>query len=97
MVTETQSFTYSLICPNCGEASTYEMTVQEHAFTAGKLASNEGATLFQRGTHSACGKPITLLKALSIYGKVTLALGRKHHMVPEEGTLVYPDGFVVPK
>ena len=89
--------TYSLECPNCGEPSFYQMTAEEHAFTAGKLAANDGATLFQRGTHSPCGKPITLLKALSIYGKVTLALGREYDMVPEEGTLVYPDGFVVPK
>ena len=97
MTTEQENTIYSLKCPNCHEESKYEMTAEEHAFTAGKLASNDGATLFQRGTHYACGEPITLLKALSIYGKVTLALGGEHEMVPKEGALVYPDGFVPPR
>ena len=97
MTTETQNLIYTLECPHCHEEVKYEMTPAEHKVDAGTLASNDGAMLFSHGTHNPCGGKVTLHRALSIYGKVTLALQAEYSFLTDYEKLVYPDGFEPPK
>ena len=84
-------FTYTLVCPHCGESAGFTLDSKGLSDYAARLSESDAGVMIQQGSHEPCGKAIQLLKGLSVYGIITAGLGSPFEP-PSETKLQYPDG-----